>query len=54
MPAYEFRCKECGMVCERQYHLAGHEKPHPLCPKCKSDAVESMRADFYAVTSKQS
>jgi putative FmdB family regulatory protein len=54
MPTYEFRCKKCGKVFERQEHIAEHEKSHPSCPKCNSKAVESVFADFYAVTSKKS
>ena len=54
MPTYEFRCKECGAVFEREEHIAEHESSHPLCPKCKSEEVEIVLADFYAVTSKKS
>ena len=54
MPTYEFRCKKCGTVFERQEHIAEHEKSHPPCPKCKSEAVEPVLADFYAMTSKKS
>jgi putative FmdB family regulatory protein len=54
MPNYEFRCKKCGTVFERQEHIAEHQTSHPPCPKCNSKAVESVLADFYAVTSKKS
>ena len=54
MPNYEFRCKECGTIFERQEHIAEHEKSHPPCPKCNSKAVEPVLVDFYAVTSKKS
>jgi putative FmdB family regulatory protein len=54
MPTYEFRCKKCGKVFERQEHIAEHEHSHPSCPKCSSKAVEPVLADFYAVTSKKS
>jgi putative FmdB family regulatory protein len=53
MPTYEFRCKKCGTLFERQEHISEHEKSHPLCPKCKSES-EHVLADFYAVTSKKS
>jgi putative FmdB family regulatory protein len=54
MPTYEFRCKKCGTVFERQEHIAEHEKSHPSCPKCNGKTVEPVLADFYAVTSKKS
>jgi putative FmdB family regulatory protein len=54
MPTYEFRCKKCGAVFERQEHISDHGKSHPPCPKCKSKAAEPVLADFYAVTSKKS
>jgi len=54
MPTYEFECKECGTVFERQEHITEHEKSHPHCPNCKSKAVERVLADFYAMTSKKS
>jgi len=54
MPTYEFRCKKCGTVFERQEHIIEHEKSHPPCPNCKSEAVEPVLADFYAMTSKKS
>jgi putative FmdB family regulatory protein len=54
MPTYEFRCKKCGTVFERQEHIAEHENSHPSCPNCKGDAVEPVLADFYAVTAKKS
>jgi putative FmdB family regulatory protein len=54
MPTYEFQCKKCGTIFERQEHMIEHEKSHPPCPKCKSEAVEPLLADFYAVTSKKS
>jgi len=54
MPTYEFRCKKCGKLFERQERIAEHEKSHPLCPNCKSQSVEPVLAGFYAVTSKKS
>jgi len=54
MPTYEFRCKQCGKVFERQEQITEHEKSHPACPKCKSKAVERVLASFYPVTSKKS
>ena len=53
MPTYEYHCKKCGMTFERNEHIAEHEKSHPRCPKCKSEAVEPVLADFYAMTSKK-
>jgi putative FmdB family regulatory protein len=53
MPTYEYHCKKCGMTFERNEHIAEHEKSHPRCPKCKSEAVEPVLADFYAKTSKK-
>ena len=54
MPTYEFRCKKCGAVFERRERIAEHGRSHPLCPNCKSQAVEPVLADFYTVTSKKS
>jgi putative FmdB family regulatory protein len=54
MPTYEFRCKKCGTVFERQEHIAEHETSHPRCPNCKSEEVERLLADFYAMTSRKS
>jgi putative FmdB family regulatory protein len=54
MPTYEYHCKKCGMTFERSERMAEHEKSHPRCPKCESEAVEPVLADFYAVTSKKS
>ena len=53
MPTYEYHCKKCGMTFEHNEHIAEHEKSHPRCPKCKSEAVEPVLADFYAMTSKK-
>lgn len=54
MPTYEFRCNKCGTIFERQERITEHEKSHPSCPKCKSEAVVPVLADFYAMTSKKS
>ena len=53
MPTYEYHCKRCGMTFERSEHITEHEKSHPRCPKCKSEEVEPVLADFFAVTSKK-
>lgn len=54
MPIYQYRCQKCRNVFERQEHIAEHEKSHPLCPKCRSEAVEPVLAAFFAKTSKKS
>jgi putative FmdB family regulatory protein len=54
MPTYEFRCNKCGTSFERQERITEHEKSHPSCPKCKSEAVVPVLAGFYAMTSKKS
>jgi putative FmdB family regulatory protein len=54
MPTYEYRCQKCGKVFDRQEHIAEHEKSHPSCPKCKSEAIQPVLADFFAKTSKKS
>jgi len=54
MPTYEFRCKECGTVFELREHIAEHETSHPPCPNCKSEEVEHVLTDFYAMTPKKS
>jgi putative FmdB family regulatory protein len=53
MPTYQYHCKKCGMTFERSEHITEHEKSHPRCPKCKSEEVEPVLADFYAATSKK-
>lgn len=53
MPTYQYRCAKCGHLFERNEHLAEHAKAHH-CPKCRSQRVESVLADFYARTSKKS
>jgi putative FmdB family regulatory protein len=54
LPTYEYHCKKCGHVFERNEHVADHEKAHPKCPKCASSAVDPVLASFYAKTSKKS
>jgi putative FmdB family regulatory protein len=54
MPTYEYRCQKCGKVFDREEHIAEHAKSHPSCPKCKSEAIQPVLADFFAKTSKKS
>lgn len=54
MPTYQYRCAKCGHVFERSEHIAEHGKAHAHCPKCRSQRVESVLADFFARTSKKS
>jgi predicted nucleic acid-binding Zn ribbon protein len=54
MPTYKFRCQKRGTLVERQEHIAEHEKSHSSCQKCDSRMVESVLADFYAMTSEKS
>jgi putative FmdB family regulatory protein len=54
MPIYEYRCSKCGKAFEVSEHIAEHAKSHPHCPKCSSERVEPVLADFYAKTPKKS
>jgi len=53
MPTYEYRCKDCAHEFERVEHLSEHEGAH-RCPKCGSENVEPVVAEFYAKTSRKS
>ena len=55
MPAYEYKCKNCGK--EFTVYLSMREfDAHPKikCPKCESNSVERKFTAFFAKTSKKS
>jgi putative FmdB family regulatory protein len=54
MPIYEYLCKDCSNLFERNLTLAAHEREPITCPKCESKNVEQELTRFYAVTSKKS
>ncbi len=54
MPIYEYRCRQCGELFDRDEHLSEHESAHPQCPKCNSEDVERVLTPFFAKTSKKS
>jgi putative FmdB family regulatory protein len=54
MPTYQYRCEKCGAVFDRAEHVAEHPGAHPRCPKCGSEAVQSVPSTFIAKTSKKS
>jgi putative FmdB family regulatory protein len=53
MPTYDYRCKDCGHEFERVEHLTEHQAAH-RCPKCGSEHVEPVMAEFFAKTSRKS
>jgi putative FmdB family regulatory protein len=54
MPAYEYRCKDCGHQFVEVLRVSEHDKHKPQCPKCKSEKIEQMLSSFFAKTSKKS
>jgi putative FmdB family regulatory protein len=53
MPAYEYRCKDCGHKFIEVLRIKEHDEFKPQCPKCKSAKVEQMISDFFAKTSRK-
>jgi putative FmdB family regulatory protein len=54
MPAYEYRCLECGHKFIEVMRISEHDTYKPQCPKCKSNKVEQIVSEFFAKTSKKS
>ena len=53
MPTYEYHCKGCAMTFDISMQTTGQGDSDPRCPKCKSEEVEPVLAEFFAVTSKK-
>ncbi|MCC6473117.1 MAG: zinc ribbon domain-containing protein [Burkholderiales bacterium] len=53
MPTYEYRCRDCDHRFELVERMSEHERAHQ-CPKCGSDKVEPVMAQFFAKTSRKS
>jgi putative FmdB family regulatory protein len=54
MPIYEYRCTRCRARFSRQEGIAEHAGKRPVCPKCKSRAVEPVLSSFFAKTVRKS
>ncbi|MDA8090016.1 MAG: zinc ribbon domain-containing protein [Nitrospiraceae bacterium] len=55
MPAYEYRCTDCGKDFTVFLTIKEYEaKPKVKCPHCGSDHVERKIETFFAKTSKKS
>jgi putative FmdB family regulatory protein len=55
MPAYDYRCKDCGEIFEQTLTIREHEQGRkPACPKCKSRNVQQQPSRFQAVTAHKS
>ncbi len=54
MSTYEFHCKHCGHVFDKDMSIAEHEKHKRVkCPKCQSTRGEQVPTAFQTVTSKK-
>lgn len=54
VPTYEYRCRKCGKMFERNEHISEHTLKRKRCPKCKSTQVAQVPGMFFAKTSKKS
>jgi putative FmdB family regulatory protein len=54
MPLYEYRCTACEAEFSRTETMAQHASSRPVCPECKSRAVEPVFSDFFAKTVRKS
>jgi putative FmdB family regulatory protein len=55
MPLYEYRCTACEYRFARTESMTQHTpRSRPVCPKCKSRAVEPVFSDFFAKTVRKS
>ena len=56
MPAYDYRCKDCGhdfVVIESLGEHEAHEGTEPKCPKCESASVERLITSVNIQTAKK-
>ena len=54
MPIDEYRCTKCRKRFSLEQAISEHGKRRPVCPKCKSRAVEPMFSTFFPKTSRKS
>ncbi|MGH7607903.1 MAG: FmdB family zinc ribbon protein [Gemmatimonadales bacterium] len=56
MPLYEYRCTACDTRFTRTESIAEHGtgRSRPVCPVCKSAAVEPVLSPFFAKTVRKS
>jgi len=54
MPIYEYRCTKCEARFSRQEEIAEHGRTPPVCPQCRSRAVEQVLSPFFAKTVRKS
>jgi putative FmdB family regulatory protein len=54
MPIYEYRCTKCDAQFTRQEGIEDHGQTRPVCPKCRSRAVEQLPSPFFAKTVRKS
>jgi putative FmdB family regulatory protein len=53
MPIYEYRCTKCRKRFSDEQTMSAHGKRRPICPKCKSRAVEPIFSTFFAQTGRK-
>jgi putative FmdB family regulatory protein len=54
MPAYSYRCEQCGKRFTRVEPISAHSERTPPCPKCRSKRVQRVFGSFFAKTSRKS
>jgi putative FmdB family regulatory protein len=54
MPAYSYRCEQCGKRFTRVEPISAHSERTPPCPKCRSKRVRRVFGSFFAKTSRKS
>ncbi|MGH7538804.1 MAG: FmdB family zinc ribbon protein [Gemmatimonadales bacterium] len=54
MPIYEFRCTKCRKRFSQSMSISEHARRRPVCPKCRSKAVEPVFSTFFAKTVRKS
>ncbi len=54
MPAYEFKCKNCGEEFTLDESFKEHREHHEKCPKCRSKRIEQLISAIHVKTAKKS
>lgn len=54
MPAYEFKCQNCGKKVTLVLTLGNYERKAYRCPKCGSKKLDRRITSFQVQTSKKS